>query len=246
MCSVVLVPGACCGPWVYADLIRELGARDVRAHAVELPSVGPRPPRGDLYADAAAVRATVADAADRVVLCGHSSGGMVISEAAVDLRSVAHLVYIAAPIAQQGESLSSMEGAPTGEDAEALRAQLFEPSDDESVSFRDAPEVDAVLFGPDCDDHVMRRARRQLQPMAAAVYEQPLTGTAWRSLPATFVRCEQDGLRSVLAGLLATSERRAARTVRLATGHSPQLSRPELVAQVLADICNHVDLDRVA
>lgn len=76
--------GGFLGAWVWADVVAALGARGIRAVALDLPSVaaddGGEP--GDLYADAEAVRRRLDEAGPPVLLCGHSAGGAVITEAA--------------------------------------------------------------------------------------------------------------------------------------------------------------------
>ncbi|MEV5296324.1 alpha/beta fold hydrolase [Amycolatopsis methanolica] len=83
--------------------------------AVELPSRGGG---GDLYADVAAVRAALDDGP--AVLCGHSYGGVVMTEAAADHRAARHLVYVGSYLPDVGESLADVTGGvapvePAGE-----------------------------------------------------------------------------------------------------------------------------------
>ncbi len=77
--------------WWWHRMPGPLAALGLRTAAVELPScVG----RGDLAADAAAVRAATAAAVaagEPVALVGHSYGGTVVTEAGGD---AAHLVYV--------------------------------------------------------------------------------------------------------------------------------------------------------
>jgi Alpha/beta hydrolase family len=89
MSNVVLVHGAWHGAWCWDAVLNELGPRDVEAVAVELPFSG-------FDDDVAAARSAISSAGPDVVVCAHSYGGVVVNEAAVDLRNVGHIVYLAA------------------------------------------------------------------------------------------------------------------------------------------------------
>ena len=89
MTGIVLVHGACHGPWCWEKVVPLLEQRGFR---VETPDVydGPNP------SDPTVVQAAVDRLAESgpVVVCGHSFGGYSIT--ALDPATVAHLVYLAA------------------------------------------------------------------------------------------------------------------------------------------------------
>jgi pimeloyl-ACP methyl ester carboxylesterase len=83
--SVVLVHGGMLGPWTWSDVATLLEQQGLSVHVPDLPSVGDNPeetPLGDFYADAAEVRRVLDGLRSPVLLCGHSYGGAVITEAA--------------------------------------------------------------------------------------------------------------------------------------------------------------------
>ncbi|SFJ51986.1 Alpha/beta hydrolase family protein [Amycolatopsis sacchari] len=67
------------GAWWWSRLAPLLAEAGIDSVAVELPSCGGG---GDLHDDAAAVRAALEASDEPALLCGHSYGGMVITEAA--------------------------------------------------------------------------------------------------------------------------------------------------------------------
>lgn len=79
--GVVLVHGGFLGAWSWTGVATELQHRGFIAIAPELPSMGVGL-LGDLHNDAAAVRDVLDELTAPVVLCGHSYGGAVITEAA--------------------------------------------------------------------------------------------------------------------------------------------------------------------
>src|SRR5712691_12418510 len=69
------------------------------------PVIAPANPLRGLTSDAAYIRSVLQTISGPIVLVGHSSGGAVISNAAVDVPNVKALVYIAAFAPDKGESL---------------------------------------------------------------------------------------------------------------------------------------------
>src|SRR6188472_1475116 len=106
MPTLIFVHGACVNdaPWWWSRMTGPLADRGIASVAVPLPSCGETANRlGDLYADVDAARQAIADAEVPVVLCGHSYGGMVITEAGADER-VTQLVYVTSRMADVGHS----------------------------------------------------------------------------------------------------------------------------------------------
>jgi pimeloyl-ACP methyl ester carboxylesterase len=60
---------------------------------------------------------------------------------------------------------------------------------------------------------------------------QPLTGAAWRELPATLVRATLDRMPEAIAPAFFE---RDPEVIEIPAGHCPNWSRPELVAEILA------------
>jgi pimeloyl-ACP methyl ester carboxylesterase len=116
MSAVVLVHGAWHGAWCWDGVVKALSERGVPAIAVELPLTG-------FEDDVALTRAAIESAGDHVVVCGHSYGGAVISEAAADLPGVKRLVFIAALMLDSGEDMATlMLGEPSRQRILAERA----------------------------------------------------------------------------------------------------------------------------
>ena len=66
---------------------------------------------GDMYADADAVSEAVRAAGEPVILCGHSYGGTVITEAGAGEPDVRHLTYITSVLPDLGQSHADAVGA---------------------------------------------------------------------------------------------------------------------------------------
>ncbi|MGP4087367.1 alpha/beta fold hydrolase, partial [Streptomyces sp. KR55] len=99
--TVVLVHGAFADAAAWLGVIDELQRDGIRVLAVANPLRG-------LARDAAYVASVVSQIDGPVVLAGHSYGGAVISVAGI-ADNVVGLVYVAAYIPEQGESLGELQ-----------------------------------------------------------------------------------------------------------------------------------------
>lgn len=100
---VVLVPGGFTGAWMWADVVALLEREGIEAIAVELPTIGEGSTAADLHADARSVRLVLDRLGPPVLLCGHSYGGVVITEAAAGPHpAVRELVYLTAAAPGRG------------------------------------------------------------------------------------------------------------------------------------------------
>lgn len=109
--TVALVHGNFLGPWSWNDVTEVLASAQVPAKTIRLPSstTDGSGPRGDLYADATQVRAVLDSLRGPVVLCGHSYGGAVMTQAAAGPHpAVRRLVYLTGAAPDVGESLTSL------------------------------------------------------------------------------------------------------------------------------------------
>ncbi len=228
--AVVLVHGAFHGAWCWSFVAKGLAERGIEALPVELPGHGqsPLPLRG-LRDDAAAVARVLGRCAGPVVLCGHSYGGAVISQAVEPGHRVAHLVYLAAVVPDIGESFAT--GVPEMLDA-PIAASLLPGRAENSVEID--PERAGEIFYHDCDAELVAWAIAQLGPQGLENLSETVTRAPWRERPSTYVICEDDRTLAVDAQRRAAT--RCSRALRWPTGHSPMLSRPELVVELLAEL----------
>ena len=214
----MLVHGAWHGAWAWAELERRLGRPSV---AVDLPSAaGNAAALGDLAAAAAEVRRAI-DAIDRpVVLVALADGGLAVAAAAVGAPNVAHIAYVTAFLLDEGDTLLGLFGGD--------EPDWFIPGDDGTTVFPDRPHE---VFYNDCPPDVAAAATRRLVPQARSVFKDPLHGTAWRDVPTSFIVCERDN--AIPAFAQDAMAARAGTVHRLDSGHSPFLSRPDDVAELL-------------
>ena len=224
MPTLIFVHGACVrdAGWWWSPMVEPLAGRGISSVAVALPSCGESGPElGDLHADAEACVGAIADAEGPVILCGHSYGGMVITEAGADER-VTQLLYVTSVMPEAGQSQAEILGdAP---------APWMVPADDGTVGVD--PDLIRELFLQDCDELTKAGALGRLTRQALQPFLQAPRQIAWQVKPATYFVCTED------LATPAEAQRRRVRAdtdvVDFAAGHHPFLSRPDAFAQSVA------------
>jgi pimeloyl-ACP methyl ester carboxylesterase len=163
------------------------------------------------------------------LLCGHSYGGAVITDAASGPHPAVHeLVYLTAAVPGTGDSMVSlMSSAVQNGGAEDEGMTIRE----DGLAVLDRETARRALFS-DCDPQRAEEGLRRLRPMSLAGADQPVREAAWEQLPSIYVRGSEDPMpQAVAQGFLE----RTTQIVELPTGHCPNWSRPDLVARLLAD-----------
>jgi pimeloyl-ACP methyl ester carboxylesterase len=229
--TLVLVPGAWHGSWCWEFLTPLLLARSLAVQALELPTATCATPVG-LAEDARHLSAALRRIDGPVILCGHSYGGMVISAADTRGADVRHLVYLCAYMTEAGESVDSS----LRQCGERRPGHWIRPSSDGRT--RVDAERAGALFYNDCSESIRTWALAQLRPHWGRCLAECAEYPSWQRHPSTYVACAQD---QVLAPRIQreTYGARAQQLITLASGHSPFLSQPLELAQLLVAICHN-------
>ena len=234
----VLVHGMSHGAWAWDGLVRRLDKAGHRAIAVDLPGHGRRAhERGrasvDAYARAVADAMMQAGVA-RGIVVGHSMGGVVIPKVAelVPAR-VAHLVFLAAVVLRDGESLVGAQiPSPARPLLEGLArsgggAVQYPASVEWARWLNDLPPGDARVV-----EALSRMTPQPLRPWFERVDMRRFYAMA---VPRTYVRCLRDN-----AVPPARAAKYAARLgvtpVDLDCAHEPMLSALDDLVAVLEKI----------
>jgi pimeloyl-ACP methyl ester carboxylesterase len=222
--SIVLVHGAWHGPWAWSKVADPLRGRVLDVHLVANPSSGPNAHElGDLYDDADNLRRTLAGIDGEVLLVAHSYGGIVATEGAAGADNVAHLVYLTAFMLDEGESLFAMVGGQ--------EPDWWIKDPDELSLMPGRPEE---IFYNDCSPEDTADAVSRLEPQSLPSVKQPVRAVAWRDIPSTYVVCGQDNAIPPFAQEHLSE--RAGDVRRMDTSHSPFLSKPDGVIDLIAEL----------
>jgi pimeloyl-ACP methyl ester carboxylesterase len=222
----VFVHGGWHDGWSW-HLVRELlDAKGVPSVALDLPMT-------TLDADAAVLRAALAEIDGDAIVVAHSWGGAVATLGAAGAPNVRHLVYIAATLTEAGYAARPPGSVPV-EGRETLRNQVVVETDTTTVIDR---EVSLAAFYHDVEPGLARQAAARLRPFQKTGYNVIETDlvAAWKTIPTTYVVCTEDRMihPDTQRDMAAAA---GAETLEWSSSHSPFLSHPDLVADLIAGL----------
>jgi pimeloyl-ACP methyl ester carboxylesterase len=243
MATFLMIHGAWHGGWCFDAMRSPLAAR---GHEMIVPTL---PGMGGTYEEVTQV--TLAAWADFVVetaralptppiLCGHSRGGIVISQAAEhDPQAFAALVYIAAFMLPTGTSLiEARDAMPRNE---AFETGLVVAARGAALAIK--REAAAPLFYGDCSAEDREAALDRLlpEPIAPLNTRLSLTNARYGLVSRHYIECTLDEAIPIAQQRAMQAHLACASVTTLASGHSPFLSRPEELADALDKIAERID-----
>jgi pimeloyl-ACP methyl ester carboxylesterase len=236
MARIVLVHGAFVGAWAWEPIVAPLEAKGHTVETIDLPGSGDdQTPLAEVTLDAYAdkICAVLGERDEKAVLVPNSMGGMAVTQAAARCpEKVAAIVYVAAFLPQDGQSLIDLTELPEGADDQVQANMVV--SGDPPVSTMPDEASPAALYG-NCSDEVAAWAvaRQQPQPVAPFTQKAEIPYGVFESIPRSYVLCTED--KAIPPQLQRRMLETAGVTdvVELATDHQPHLSMTaELVEAV--------------
>jgi pimeloyl-ACP methyl ester carboxylesterase len=183
-------------------------------------------PTVSLADDVAVTKRVIASADGPVILVGHSYGGAVVSEAGTDPK-VKGLVYIAAFAPDKGESVSSLIANPA---PGAPVPPILPPQD--GFLFLDRAKF-AASFAADVDPQLAAFMADSQVPWGLEALSGAISVPAWRSKPSWYLVATDD--RMIPPPAQRSMAQRAESTmVETAGSHSVYVSKPKVVAELIA------------
>jgi pimeloyl-ACP methyl ester carboxylesterase len=224
--TVVLVHGAFADSSGWAGVINELQSDGI-------PVLAPPNPLRGIAGDAAYIAERVRQIDGPVLLVGHSYGGAVITVAGAAADNVVGLVYVAAFIPDEGESLGDISARfPDSRAPEILRPNTFpvEGSSEGGVELTIAPEFYPSVFAPSLAQDAAAAAAVSQRPVtASAVLTDRAGAAAWRTLPCWAIVAGADEVIHPDAERFM-AERAGATTIEILGSHTVMMSDPVGVA----------------
>lgn len=225
--TVVLVHGAFADSGSWAGVIAELQAHGVPVLATSNPLRG-------LASDAAYVASVAAQIDGPVVLVGHSYGGAVITVAGVT-ENVVGLVYVAAYILEEGESLGELQGSFPDSPLAANVKEWTYPGPDGAPAGEVTIAVEAfpAVFAADVSEDVTKVLAVAQRALAVAGFEEKATAAAWKTKPAWALVAAADN--AINPDVERFGAQRAGATVVEVEGasHAIAVSQPKTVAELI-------------
>jgi len=218
--TIVLVHGAFVDGSEWDKVIPLLQAKGLKVVSVQNPLIS-------LVEDVAATERAIAGQTGKVVLVGHSWGGMVITQAGAGDK-VSALVYIAAFAPSEGQAASDL-GKEYDPPAGMKKLQT------DSTGYLSLPaEAMSQDFAPDAPKEETKLMSVSQVLINGKAFGEKVTTAAWRTKPSYFIVAAED--RMIAVDLeLSMAKKIGAKTVVLKTGHAPMLSQPQQVADVILE-----------
>ncbi|MFJ9732070.1 alpha/beta fold hydrolase [Streptomyces sp. NPDC101169] len=227
--TVVLVHGAFADAASWSGVIEELQRHDI-------PVIAPPNPLRGLASDAAYVASVAAQIDGPVVLVGHSYGGALITVAGTTENVVA-LVYVAAYVLEEDESLGELQGRfPLSPLVSNLKQWTYPVADgDPAVEVTIAADAFPAVFAADVPADVTKVLAVAQRPLAAAAFEETASAAAWRTKPSWALVAGAD--TAINPEVERFGAKRAGATVVEIEGasHAVAVSQPKQVAELIRE-----------
>tara|TARA_B100001113_G_scaffold345335_1_gene334810 strand:- start:259 stop:918 length:660 start_codon:yes stop_codon:yes gene_type:complete len=215
MKSILLIHGAWHGSWCWDFVEKGLLNEGVDTHSVNLPFTG-------VNDDIASVSSAIDAIDNQVILLGHSYGGIVISGAAGAKQNVDQLIYLSAILLEDGESMQ-LDGSKIQIDV------------DENLISEVKKSAAIPAFYADVEPNLAEASKELLRPFPIAAGSKGI-GEAWREKHSTYIVCRED--EAIPPDLQYAMAKKADKVVEWECGHSPFLSKPELVTDFLLHLAS--------
>jgi len=223
----VLVHGAWHAGACWRPLVEELERRGERAVAPDLPSEDPAATVDD-YAQAVVDAAEAFD--EPVIVVGHSLGGLTVPLIPAR-RPVAGLVFVAAILPEPGRVPGEVLGPEAFAEGFDDLAVLQMANDDGASRWpRDAA---IAAFYHDVPEPLVTEAVGLLRAQAWLPTQQPWPLEAWPDVPMRYVACDDDRILDPGWQVRIAKERLGITANVLPGSHSPMLTRPADLADLL-------------
>jgi pimeloyl-ACP methyl ester carboxylesterase len=237
MARFVLVHGAFAGAWAWGPLKERLEAAGHTVDTFDNPGMGDdRTPVPDVTLDACVERLcdVLRSGDEPAIVVPNSMGGVITTMAAARCpERSAGIVYVAAFLPVDGESLLDLTNLPEGAD-DQIQANIVVEGDPPVATLSDEASVDAMYRS--CSDDVAAWAVEHQRPQPVAPFDTPVSlddQAAFDAIPRCYVLCTRD--RAIPPPLQRLMAQRGScmEIIELDTDHSPHLSMTAELAEVL-------------
>ncbi len=234
--TFLLIHGAWHGAWCWWKVQAGLEAKGHRVKVIDLPGLGidSTPPNQVTLDDYAARIEQALDGLQRVVLVGHSMGGIAISAGAErQPKPIAKLVYLSAFLLPSGRSLLDVAQA----DTESLATPNLIPNPERGFVDVNRAEVKNIFYGQ-CSTAEVALAQSLLKVSPLAPFATPLVLTDQRygKIDRFYIKGLRDRAITPKAQQQMLEDMPCKKVFELDTDHSPFMSRAEETVVLLDQI----------
>ncbi len=237
MSTYILVHGAWHGAWCWYKILPLLEKAGHTAIAVDLPGFGrDRTPLRDVslqsYVDR--VCAAIDEQPGRVILVGHSRGGIVISQTAEQRPArIEKLVYLAAFLLPGGQPMLPTAMNDTGS---LLLPNLIVNEAQGTITVKETACRDAMYAGCSDEDVALAAALLMPEPIAPLATPLDLSERNFGRVPRVYIHTLGDNAVTPRAQRAMVGAMPCEEVISMNTSHSPFLSAPQELAGYLASL----------
>ena len=239
MARFVFVHGAFGGAWSWEPIVGPLEAAGHTVEAIDLPGAGDdRTPVEDV---------TLASCTERVcdqlgsrdepaVLVGYSMGGVVVTQAASSLpEKVAQLVFVAAFMPGNGQSLLDLAHLPEGAD-DMVQANVVVEGEPPVATLPPEAAADAIFNCCTPEQKAASIPRMRPQPVAPFATPIEVDDAALAAIPRSYVFTARDQSIPPALQRRMIAELPCRTVIELDTDHAPYLSATDELVAALNEI----------
>jgi pimeloyl-ACP methyl ester carboxylesterase len=233
--TFVIVPGAWSAPYAWDNVKASLEKGGNKVIVVQLPGHGTdnTPPQNltmDVYRDM--VISAMDTIAGKVILVGHSLGGVVISEVAEKVPSkIEQLVYVAAFVPLSGQSLLGLASTDT---TSVLGANLLPSADNLTVDIVHDQIINGFIQDGTLDEQNLVLANYRAEPAIPLTNTVTLTAANYGSVPKVYIKTLMDhAVTPNLQNRMLAATPSFSAVYQINTSHCPFLVTPDSLAVLL-------------
>jgi pimeloyl-ACP methyl ester carboxylesterase len=242
MARFVLVHGAFAGAWIWGPLMDRLKATGHSVEAFDLPGLGDdHTPAREVTLDACVNRLceALATSSEPAIVAGNSMGGIIATQGAARRpERVRALVYVAAFVPKDGQSLLDLTKLPEG-GSDQVQANIIVEGEP-PVATMPAAASRQALYGS-CTEDVAAWAIARQRPQPVAPFATPVSipPGALDGIERYYVSCARDRAIPPPLQWRMIAENACADVIELDTDHTPQLSMTDDLAKALHRFATH-------
>lgn len=243
--TLVLIHGAWAGSWVWSRLAPMLRAKGYRVLTPDLPGSADWPGDPDtasLDACVSEILTTTENVDGPLFLLGHSGGGAVATQVAEVMADRVHgVIFLAGMMLPSGTGFADIIRDLIARDPSAAGIGPYLQWTEDGKLSRVPEDAACTIFFNDLPDALAREAAARLgwQAEGSRALVPRWTPGRFGALPKLYIEATLD--RSVTLALQRTMQARTpgAEVVTLESGHAPQVSQPEAVADAVSGFIEH-------
>ena len=236
--TYVIVPGAWSAPYAWDNVKASLEKSGNKVVVVQLPGHGtdqtsPQNLTMDVYRDK--VISAMDTLSGKVILVGHSLGGVVISEVAEKIPSkIEKLVYVAAFVPLSGQSLLDLAGTDT---TSVLGANLRPSADNPTIDIVHDQIINGFIQDGTVSEQNLLLANYRVEPAIPLTNKVTLTTANYGSVSKVYIKTLLDhAVTPTLQKRMLAATTGFSTVYQLNTGHCPFLVKADSVAILLTAI----------